>query len=552
MARMSKTDHWGPIAAAVVLAGYLGFCFSTLRTTAPTFDEVAHLPAGYVSLADPTMLLNPEHPPLAKKLAALPLLAQVPVSESLRQAWSHLDEWQFGRLFLFHTGHDPQYLMALGRTPMIALGLLLCMIVLLWSHRLHGWPAAITSLVLCAGSPTILAHARLVTTDVPVAAFGTLAAFLAWHAFERPRLATSAAAGVAAGAAMASKFTGVLYLPALAVAALAAWRKKRKQTTAGLPPLRPLLGHLALFLAAAVLVVAGSYGWPPRLGTYLQGFTRIGFNHTPGYEFYLLGRFNASGFTTYFPLALLLKSSPVFLTLLPAWFLTTATRRLRRPAGEEPPTTPVATAGPFLWTPALVHGAFITGTAPDIGVRYMIPVLPFLFILAGSVGAVFWTSRTGKLGLVLVTAGQCLVAWQAWPDPISYFNGLAGCRGTGAIACLDDSNLDWGQDLVNIADVVAPLRTPGNPLRLLYFGTADPRAYLHEWRAMKPEEMRRPRPALYVVSLHRLNRLIHETGIDWLQVHQPVTTVGNTYLVFDFRDRDTSFTSGSRADTIKQ
>src|ERR1700704_2199587 len=41
---------------------------------APTNDELVHIPAGYHSLVRPDFRLNPEHPPLVKMWACLPLL----------------------------------------------------------------------------------------------------------------------------------------------------------------------------------------------------------------------------------------------------------------------------------------------------------------------------------------------------------------------------------------------------------------------------------------------------------------------------------------------
>jgi hypothetical protein len=52
------------VAAAVVNAW----------TTSATYDETSHLPSGYAALAWSDYRLNPEHPPLIKKWAALPLL----------------------------------------------------------------------------------------------------------------------------------------------------------------------------------------------------------------------------------------------------------------------------------------------------------------------------------------------------------------------------------------------------------------------------------------------------------------------------------------------
>ncbi len=587
---MERNDYLWAASACILLAGYLALCLTTLATTAPTFDEVAHLPAGYASLVSGHQVLNPEHPPLAKKLAALGLLAVVQPTSRLEQAWSRMDEWEFGRYFLFQGVHDPQRLMAAGRIPMVALGLLGCLVVLWWSRERHGWPGALTSLALCSLSPTILAHARLVTTDVPVAAFGTLAAYLAWRHARQPRLNTAVAAGLALGAAMATKFTGILFAPSLLLAAILAkvvqrrrlerTRHGREERLARGGPASSSTGgpegrsspraapadsrgshgsslaaladgsaatgcdgpmstarDLAACWGAAVAVVAMSYGWPPQMEDYLAGFSSVGFNHTPGYEFYLLGRFSAEGFMAYFPVALLLKSSPVLLVVLALQLALPLARRVRQ--GSRVPAVysrvEDVPSWPFLALPALVYFVFIVLEAPEIGVRYAIPVLPFLFIGAGAVGEALWRVKAGRVLLAILAAWQCHVAMTAWPDPISYFNGLWGCGDTNAIACLDDSNLDWGQDLVSISRVLETLRDPNETVRLLYFGTADPRAYLRHFRAMRPEELLEPAQALYVVSVHRLHRVIHDTGVDWFSRYTPVARVGRTCLVYDFR-----------------
>ena len=64
--------------ANIIAAGLLIFiflmAFFSMRDDSATMDEVAHLPAGYSYLTQKDMRLNPEHPPLMKDLAAIPLL----------------------------------------------------------------------------------------------------------------------------------------------------------------------------------------------------------------------------------------------------------------------------------------------------------------------------------------------------------------------------------------------------------------------------------------------------------------------------------------------
>jgi len=110
---------------------FLAFTLSTLQTTAPTFDEVAHLPAGYAQLEEGRARLNPEHPPLVKLLAASMIRPLLPPMASLGSDVQGLNEWQFGRRLLFDGQSNPQTLFTLARLPMILLGGLLLMVLAL-------------------------------------------------------------------------------------------------------------------------------------------------------------------------------------------------------------------------------------------------------------------------------------------------------------------------------------------------------------------------------------------------------------------------------------
>src|SRR5436309_2024114 len=62
------------ILAAAALVAFVALALGDLLTASPTSDETAHLVAGYSYLVTHDYRLNPEHPPLAKMFAALPLL----------------------------------------------------------------------------------------------------------------------------------------------------------------------------------------------------------------------------------------------------------------------------------------------------------------------------------------------------------------------------------------------------------------------------------------------------------------------------------------------
>ena len=177
-APMSRSTSVALVAAAVALQA--GLAVHAMRGSSATFDEGAHLPAGYTHLALGDHRLNPEQPPLVKLLAAAPLLAVRPVLKADARSWVEARQWEFGRSFLYRW-NDADRLLFLGRLPIVALASCLVVAVFLEARRRFGDAAAAASLGLAALSPDVLAHGALVTTDLAFALFF----FLSVVAFSR-------------------------------------------------------------------------------------------------------------------------------------------------------------------------------------------------------------------------------------------------------------------------------------------------------------------------------------------------------------------------------
>ena len=91
----------------------------------------------------------------------------------------------------------------------VALGLL----VFAWSRRLFGDGGGLLSLALFATSPTLLAHGRMLTSDMS-AALGLLGcAALLWWLLQRPSAPRVLICGLAVGALLTCKLSGVLVVP---------------------------------------------------------------------------------------------------------------------------------------------------------------------------------------------------------------------------------------------------------------------------------------------------------------------------------------------------
>ncbi|MEK7596045.1 MAG: hypothetical protein AAB564_00620, partial [Patescibacteria group bacterium] len=161
------------IIAGFLLALMFVLMFFSAWNESATMDELAHIPAGYSYLTQKDYRLNPEHPPLIKDLAALPLLflnINFPADHS---SWKNdvNGQWSFGSVFLYESGNDADKIIRLARLPIMLLTILFGWLFFRWIRRRYGDQTGLLALFFFVFSPTFIAHGRYVTTDI-AAAFG--------------------------------------------------------------------------------------------------------------------------------------------------------------------------------------------------------------------------------------------------------------------------------------------------------------------------------------------------------------------------------------------
>ncbi|MEW6250531.1 MAG: glycosyltransferase family 39 protein [Planctomycetota bacterium] len=253
------------VLLVVILLGASALLASTsLLRDSCTFDETSHLTAGYTCLKTGDFRFAPDHPPLAKAWCALPLLAVQPRWPGPEHpGWQRADVFAFGRTWLFEL-NDGQRLLVAGRLMMVVLLVATCLVTYALARTLFGPNAGLLALALAALSPTLLAHGRLITTDIPITlltglvllTFARLTEQITW-----PRLL---AAALALGAASVTKFSWPLVLPALAVGAgIAIFRNQPLVVALALrarvhAPKDPSTGIALQSRAARTVAVAGA------------------------------------------------------------------------------------------------------------------------------------------------------------------------------------------------------------------------------------------------------------------------------------------------------
>jgi dolichyl-phosphate-mannose--protein O-mannosyl transferase len=202
------------LAVTVLLSLHYALAARSLVQENPTVDEVVHLPAGVTYWQKGTFRLYHHNPPLVKLVAALPVVWASPVTAPAydKQSWRSKDPSppSFSQDFAFLNAARYFELFQLARLTMPLFSIVGGMVVFAWSRRLYGIWGGILSLSLWVFCPNVLAHARLITTDLGSTALGVAATYLFWRYLERPGWMWVAAAGVVLGLAQLTKFSMLL------------------------------------------------------------------------------------------------------------------------------------------------------------------------------------------------------------------------------------------------------------------------------------------------------------------------------------------------------
>jgi hypothetical protein len=523
----------GVVAGALFGLIAVGRVASTYFVYSNTYDEPVHIATGMEWLERGTFTFEPQHPPLGRAAVALgPYLAGARIhdAQSLGQA---------AKGVLYDRGAYVQDL-SLARMGILPFLLAAAACVWLWARRLGGNAAALVAVALFTTTPLVLAHAGVATTDMPLAAtlMWALLAIAVW--LDDPSIRNGMFIGGTVALAVVSKLSALGFVPVSALAFITVrWLVNRQQRRNGHVAAQPVdLRRMAASVAVgglvAFLVIWSVYRFSvgPRFGSLVPGGVPMPLpelvdgvrqltGHTEhGHSAFLLGEHRRTGWWYFFPFGIAVKT-PIALLLLTVIGAVVAIRTARARADWRY-LAPLAAA-------AAILAVAMTSTI-NIGVRHVLPIFPLIAITAG-IGAVrVWgLTRHRHLARASVAA---LLAWQvgvsarAHPDYLPYFNELAGAHPE---RLLRDSDLDWGQDLLRLADTV---RARGiTTLNIAYFGQADIAKLVPAvTRPFSPAE----RPVGWIAISEQL--LSHAdpqlAGYRWLRWIDPVAQVGKSIKLY--------------------
>lgn len=497
-------------------------------------DELAHIPAGYAYVHYLDYRLNPEHPPLLKALAALPLLFLKLNYPLTNPYWTTAvdGEWGVGGAFLYGLGNSAAEIIQVARIVPMLFTIALIVLTYFWARKLFGRAWALLPAFLLGLSPIIIAQGHYVTTDI-AAALGTVLGLYTFVKYMQvPTCRNLVIAGLGLGIAELMKFSTALlfaviplFMLAYYFAALRTDRARRAGRmildliavfaiaiaviyavyalfTAGYPQSRQIsdtasiIGPLAAgtcSLSHADVCVAKATVWATHhaltrpLAEYSLGILMVFERLTGTSASYFLGYVYQQGTPLYFPVTYGLKETiPALIIVL--FGLVWGICRIIKAAAQRRSAFRRYIIEHFaqftMITFVVVYWGVSMASPLNIGVRHLLPTIPLMYLLATSALA-SWTSSARASGKSLVTYGVVLgilLVWVtgetafAYPYYTSYFNELGGGTANG-YRYITDSNYDWGQDILRL-QAWMKANPQVNKIALDFFGASNPQYYL--------------------------------------------------------------------------
>jgi len=437
-----STLEW--LIPAVFGAVLLGELFLTGDRLSQTADEATHLYAGYRYLKCGDLTVSSEHPPLAKVIAAAPLLPMKFAVDCAPSNGDGLTQAFAAEKWLYTQNWAEALARARAASYLFTIGL--CAFLWVAARRMFGFNTAVVASALLIFEPNVLAYGSLILTDVPVTCMLVCAVlmFYLWTGSRKPTFFVLTIVSV--GMTLLTKQSGLVVIPILAALAIAGALTQNPHKL--FLAIRDL-GAVVLICGLAFIVVWIGYEMrfapyatasyvqeqrPAATSTiesvvrkledlrvlpqaYLDGFNgALILSHEGSNVAFVAGKFypRAPWFSTLFNF--LIRSTAGMLAVITLGGLGLALTFRSRPRECL-----------FMLIPVCIYLAVCLHASRNVSMRYLLPMLPFLLI-AVAAGCVELARRSRWLGYVVVVFLLSHVAssLHAYPDYLSYANELWG------------------------------------------------------------------------------------------------------------------------------
>lgn len=580
---------------ALLMASFVAISVLAALQKSALYEENNTVSPGYYFFKTNDYRMGPVHPPLSYKLAALPLLAINPPFPYNSESCKKFVYYLCGIEFLYKTGNNGDMFIFLSRLVYIALGAVLGLFVFLWAKSIYGIRAGLFALALYAFNPVIIGWMGVVLNDAAVTAFIFINLFFFTRFIKKPSRLSLLLTGVTCGLAQASKITAMFLFPVYILFFVYMYKKSAVMpfSFAGITRhfsrmqrlqqiIRFSLNFLLVVLVAYAVVFA-VYGfqvstiasaWHPNhvrvlnseissalpegslarnvagfivnkvplpFVSYFDGISEWVYmsTHSTKTSFFMGEIYSGKRFL-FHPLSFVVKTPiPLLLMLALAALVFAYKRKLS------------ADEAAILVFLAFFLFMFLFVINWNSGIQHMLPLYPFLILLAGRLFA------AGSPRL-LRHAASILLAWyivgtlMAFPNYVAYFNGFMPAD--NSYKYFAGTNNDVGQDLKPLAKYLD--KSGIGHVYLSYSATTPPEYYginytylpsppfvpwvpdyapLREDLPKNFSEDCTPKAGIVAVSILNLDNvyLINQTCFDWLSEYTPIKKIGHTIFVYN-------------------
>ncbi|MBU1148650.1 glycosyltransferase family 39 protein [Patescibacteria group bacterium] len=533
-----------------IVIGLLLIMFGLELTSAlgksQTNDEAVHLLAGYSYLTRHDFRLNTEHPPLTKYLAALPLLFLQPELDINHPGWQNTDQWSMAPSFLYHNTVTADTLLLWGRIPTMLLSLVLGWLIFVWSGKLFGAKAGLLALTFYVFSPNILAHSRLITSDLAITLFILLTFYFLDKYLEKPNTKNLLLFCLTFGLTLLTKFSAPIIIPIIILLLIIRWRQQPEKFSLQ----QVLLTIFALAISGLALIFLGYgfeltkmkddpffisrlngseqslpfFGWLIPAYHYWFGLVKVFFHSLYGQGTYLFGKYSIRGWWYYFPLAFLVKTSLVTILLT----IILKVNAIKTWWQQKPKFRQIPFSYFILVIPPLIYFLFTLISHLNLGLRHLLPIYPFLFIWIGSLAN--WSGlkrRSWQIVGGILIAFYLVSSFSIYPHYLAYFNETVAGAKNGPEYLLD-SNLDWGQDYKTLQTYLAE----NNITHYCFNDTDSAKSNYYLPQALPIPAESEMRPGYIAISVNALYQ--ENSPYSWLKKYQPSIRIGYSIYLFKF------------------
>ena len=552
------------LAPYALILFFLLITFFSQTQKSVTVDEFSHFPSGIYNLLTTDWSMDCESPPLIKCYTAITGIITKPSINLVEIHKLKTSAWGLGYEFMYSNTKQYQNIFQYGRCAVILLGCLLGWLIYRFGTDLYGKAGGLFALFLYVFNPNIIAHSRLTTIDIGASCFIFLSIYCFWRYLKKRDTASVFLAGVSLGLAQLSKFTALLLYPIFFVIIVFIFLegfifKKHRSHYNRAIILKDICNYLIIILISLVVINAGYFfsgsfkpigdyhlssnllrfistwlwhSFPvPLPYDYLTGFDhQLALSEGGVYTAYLMGEHSMTGWWYYYLIAFIIKNPSALLAIL--MLAVIFWKRFSCTELED---------DLCIWVPMIMYLVYFSFfTHIPIGVRYILPVFPLVFLAAGRLVTNFvLNKKKWKLVVTALAFAYMIPAVFVFPNYLSYFNIIAGGPRNG-YRWLIDSNLDWGQDLPGLKKYMDSKGI--REIKLGYFGRVDPEIYGIRY-TIPGRELE---PGIYAISINYLvgypyfllknnPKEVISVDLDYFKKYrslEPVDIINNTIYIF--------------------